>query len=234
MSETFAHPREALILPASTEEPKPLGCKELLKDGKWNPHALKRALENARKRYDFYEKALLILEAGYMLFPTGSCDLFAVRTKRRTPDAQLVKSEYAWGDNRTTRQAKAQALRAGEGRYVSTDLLIYQRQEAIEVEKNGEKVKVDGFRFRNEDFQDIEFPLEIAKPELMQITSQAMALKFFDEIGVLRIRSDDAAAPRKADPVILGRIIYPIKQGWASERRRLTFYIGWYIDTATL
>jgi hypothetical protein len=61
-------------------------------DHKWNPHALKRALDNARKRYDFYEKALLILEAGYMLFPTGSCDLFAVRTKRRTPDAEMAKA----------------------------------------------------------------------------------------------------------------------------------------------
>jgi hypothetical protein len=112
--------------------------------------------------------------------------------------------------------------------------VVYSSKTTVEVEKNGQKVKVDQHRFWNGEFEDVEFPLEIAKPELMRITSQAMALKFFDEIGVLRIRSDDAAAPRKADPVILGRIIYPIKQGWASERRRLTFYIGWYIDTATL
>ena len=92
---------------------------------------------------------------------------------------------------------------------------------------------VDGNEYFNKAFEDVEFPLDLAKPELMRITSEAMALKLFDEIGVLRVQRDDTAVA-KGDPVILGRIIHPVGRDYNSARTRLTFFIGWYVDTRDL
>jgi len=204
---------------------------------KWSPHALKRAADKAVKRVEYYKKVVLALEAGYCLFPTGSIDLFAVRTERRKPDYGLTQGT---DDTSRDREAKAQALPAGKGRYVSNELLVLQRGAKVKTDRWDHASQtyisqtVDGHEYFNEAFEDVEFPLELAKPELMRITSEAMALKFFDEIGVLRVRADDTARVAKGDPVILGRIVYPFKQGWASHRKRLTFLIGWYVDTADL
>ena len=68
---------------------------------------------------------------------------------------------------------------------------------------------------------DVVFPVRFARPELLEVTSEAMALKVFDEIGVLPRR-------RGRDPVIVGRIIEP------KTKSRVSFLIGWYVNTAEL
>jgi len=95
---------------------------------------------------------------------------------------------------------------------------------------------IDKRWFSRANFLDVEFPLLACRPAIIDATTRAMALKVFDEIGILPPDSShtDMAAARKGDPVIVGRIVDPrAKPGWA-QRKRLSFLIGWFVDTKDL
>lgn len=73
-------------------------------------------------------------------------------------------------------------------------------------------------------FAELEFPLAIAHPVVMDATSHAMALKIFDRIGIV------PQSLRHGDPIVLGQIIR--KQGW--QTKTASFLIAWYLDVRTL
>jgi hypothetical protein len=67
----------------------------------------------------------------------------------------------------------------------------------------------------------------MAKPQIMHATSDAMALKIFDEIGVI------PNYRRKVDPIIIGAIYRPdatAKQYWEP----VSFLIAWHLRTETI
>lgn len=65
-------------------------------------------------------------------------------------------------------------------------------------------------------------------------TAQAMAIKVFDDLGVLpgsthRAGKRPAVAP---DPLVIGRVVLPACYG--GPERRLSFVVAWFIDTRDL
>jgi hypothetical protein len=187
--------------------------------------SFERMTNMAAKRKQYYAKILAALEEGYVMMPTLDADIFAIRTKKKYPKNELVKFRPA-----NLNDAIAEALPQGEGRYVSnrpeaeTTTTMHERTKNYQT---GEKVTEEVLAYMPSGFDDeIVFPLNMARPEIMEVTSKAMLLKLFDEFAV---------APRRAsgDPVIMGRIIAPGTGSirWSRTRRRISFLIAWNIPT---
>ncbi|NIN69677.1 MAG: hypothetical protein GTO63_34330 [Anaerolineae bacterium] len=78
----------------------------------------------------------------------------------------------------------------------------------------------------------------------MKATSRAMALKIFDEIGVLpsetpkgRAQTRDRrqlvrSGSMRGDPILVGRLLDP--RGTKRNPKVMNFIIGWRLDTSTL
>lgn len=185
------------------------------KKNKWNTKVLARLRAMALKKVEYYTKMLAALKEGYVLVPNFPIDIFAIRTDRKYP--KRVVSFKHWENFRQ----EAQELPVGEGEYKNPDPVIYER--SIPGEKDGKPVIMK--EYYPEAFEEIDFPINMAKPHIMEATSYAMGLKIFDEIGIL------PSPKRKVDPVICGKI--KLKTGPYRDRH-VTFVIGWHIDTRTL
>jgi hypothetical protein len=73
------------------------------------------------------------------------------------------------------------------------------------------------------EFEDVEFPMTLVKPQVLDATAKAMARKIFDQIGVLPNRR------AKGDPILVGLIIPPHRR-----HEPLTFFISWWLNTNDL
>lgn len=186
------------------------------------------AFTNASKAADrqvvYYEKMLEALEAGYCIFPTTDVDLFAVRTKRRAPDCNRTE-QSDWGRDQGSRDIPAQALIQGEGEYVGDRAAVWSQTLLVEKEQHDKSKKLVPRKFfYSKEFDDVEFPFEMRRPQIMRVTGEAMALKVFDEMGLLPARRGRGGS----DPIIVGRIIHP------RTKQRVSFLISWHIDTREL
>jgi len=200
---------------------------EIARKNKWKSSPFKRQLVLARKRVLYYRRIKAALEAGYCPIPNlPGVDVFAIRTNRGSPHhkTQIVR----WTGHADVSQNAAQ-LPPGEGDYVSPD--PFSSEEKIVKEKEDGK-KETTFRVKATAWDGVEFPLQMAKPVMMEATSRAMAIKVFDEIGLLPAGNTNRGRPR-GDPLILGHIIDPRPTGW-SGTKKITFIIGWRLDTAAL
>lgn len=190
---------------------------EIAKKNKWKASTLKRHAALAIKRVDYYKKIKSALEEGYNIVPNMPLDIFAVRTDRKNP---LKKASFYRWDGR---QARGGFLPEGEGRYVNPDPTQSYYEVTVPNKKTGEDEEKEEW-FADE-FQDVEFPIHMAKPEIMEATSRAEAMNIFDEIGVLPAR-------RKVDPLIMGRIRDPRSSIY--HDKHISFIIAWYLDTSTV
>lgn len=182
---------------------------------KWKSDTLKRHAALALKRFTFYHKFLEALKHGYQIVPSFPITLFAIRTKRKTVKAYFSKSS-GWMNNR---EQDAQALPQGEGQYKNPFPIIL---EDTENDLEGKEVT----KYWASDWDEFEFPVSMAKPQIMEAASRAMALKIFDEIGIC---PED---PKKQDPMIIGNIIVPSSSPYA--HRKVSFIIAWHLNTATI
>lgn len=189
------------------------------KKNAWKSSTLQKHAGLARRRVEYYSKMLVAFQAGYFLVPNFPLTVFAVRTDREYPK-RIVRFDN-WQNN--FRQ-EVETLPAGEGDYQNPDPKVKTDPNNKEWnEKTGQMVAKQSYWADR--FQEIEFPLNMAKPHIMEATSHAMGLKVFDQIGIL-------PDPRpKKDPVICGQIIDPRDP---YKTRRVTFIIGWHLDTRTL
>lgn len=176
---------------------------------KWKTSPLKTAQAKIKKQIIYYDKIKAALEQGYVIVPNFPVQMFAIRTDRENP---LQKFEwYYWG----AKEQSPKLLPAGEGEYKNPFPLI-ERQESVK-DKDG-KIIEEGYS-RAVDWDDLEFPITMIKPEIIQATNQAMALNIFDQFGVM-------PATRNDDPVIVGQII--------NGRKRVSFMIAWHLNTKDL
>ncbi len=188
---------------------------------KWKLSTLQRHALLAKRRVEFYEKILAALEAGYILVPNFPVTLFAIRTTANSPASLYRISSYK---PNFALQQEAQNLPAGEG--------VYQNPFPHTVERLHEKQDGKG-GFKNEwqcwadSWKELDFPITMAKPHLMQMTDEAMKQKVFDELGVL------PSPYKKKDPLIVGRIRDPRASKWTRDGV-VTFIIAWHLDTRTL
>lgn len=185
---------------------------------KWKKEPWERQVTKAAKKLTFYEKIEAALKAGYVIIPDMNVDLFAIRTTRKSAKENKTKGQW----NRP-RDQQTNSPPLGEGRYVTPQ---GEQVWANEVKKHepGKAPEYEIARWVEGHDEEIDFPFRMAKPAILTATADAMAGKFFDEMGVLpqfRVQ---------ADPVVVGRITH--KDGY--HTRRFNFLVVWFIDTREL
>lgn len=187
---------------------------------KWKSATLKRHADLATKRVTFYEKMKAALEAGFYIVPNFPVSLFAVRTDRDKPYRKLTIGNYeagAWPFKQPPNN-----LPVGEGEYKPCDPLIKTEKEVTQDGANKKTIYLE----EAVGWGDIDFPIQMAKPTIMEATTRAMALKIFDQFGLF--------ARGTGDPIIVGEIIDPARPWHHDNAKRITFIIAWHLDTATL
>lgn len=180
---------------------------------KWKSCVLQRHWKKAEGRTEFYRKFKAALEAGYVIVPNFPVTVFLIRTDHKRPFRMLTNGDWSYD----LRQ-KSNVLPAGEGDYKNPLPDVFRRRISASTDKNPQATTVQQWA---EKWKDIDFPINMAKPQLMEATTRAMALNIFDEFGVL------PSPYKKEDPMIVGRILR--KDGHA-----ISFMIVWYLNTRDL
>lgn len=186
---------------------------------KWKSSVLKRHAEMAKKRIEFYRKIKTALEHGFYIVPNFPVTAFAIRTDRKSP--MKLASTSKW--NRAEQKGLS-PIPQGEGGYQNPFPEIWQRDITPELPDSDPKKKHE---YYGQDWRELDFPINMAKPQIMEAADRAMALKLFDDLGVL------PSPNRKVDPIIVGRIKDPRSPGYG-ERKMVSFIIAWALDTSTL
>lgn len=147
--------------------------------------------------------------------PEFPIDVFAIRVQRDAPEGSVQTSTW----NKPTAETETcDILPTGEGDYVSSTPKTLHWKETRR-DKDGKDFKVN--LVRPTALQAVEFPIRSARAEVMSATAEAMALKVFDEIGI-------CPQTRKADPLIIGRILLP------GTDRTVSFLIAWHLNLSDL
>lgn len=191
---------------------------ELLADAGLDTGAARRGLRRAKKRVIYYSKLKKILEAGFQIVPNMDIDVFAIRTTAKNPKRNQASSRYYGGPAISDQETNSPA--AGEGRYVGTGAYTRDRVDKL-VDDKGQPYSLVT-RWAHE-FSQAHFPFALARPPVVEATTRAMALKLFDDMGVLPARA-------QGDPMVIGRIGY--REG--GHERQLCFVVAWFLDTAEL
>lgn len=173
-----------------------------------------------KKKVVFYTKIKAALSEGYFIVPNFDCSIFAIRTKKDAPVRHAKESH--WGTNH---KQSAQLLPIEEGRYVSPDPSIHHETYQ---DKNSKGESVTKHLYWPTEFQEVEFPFDLAKPEVMNPVAQAMATKIFDLFGVAR-NTVQGYATKRGDPIIIGIIKNP-----QTSRPDLSCFITWSFNPESL
>lgn len=184
---------------------------------KWKSDTLKRHAAIAAKRQSFYERMLVALEHGYQIVPSFPVTAFAVRTDRKKPLRMMTTMAHR------QHEQEAESLPAGEGEYKNPFPMVYQR--TIQAATQTTHAIIQYFA---EAWRDLEFPISMAKPRIIEAVERAMALKIFDDFGIL-----PADSRPKGDPLIIARLKDPRQSGY-SNPRYVCFIVAWHLNTADL
>jgi hypothetical protein len=195
---------------------------------KWKQTGWIRQVKHAEARVTFYKKVKEALEAGYCIMPDLPVQILAVRTDRKAPSEKYVKSRWSHPENDLP-NAEAKALPSGEGRYVD-QRPFFMRWYEENPDKYGRVQRTNFARATSYD-EVFDFPMKLVKPQILDDTGRALALKLFDEIGILPTAGRrGASAMATSDPVVVGRIVREENK----RRHVLTFLISWWIDTSQI
>lgn len=192
---------------------------ELAKKNKWRTETLKRHVGFAQDRIDFFEKIRDAVKAGYCIVPDMDIDVFAIRTTAKVRENR-VTSELRWGSGSFPKEQRTNSPPAGEGEYVSPAADSTELQGEKPPQKEGEKPTPIVTRWATEHGK-IEFPFQLARAEVLEVTAHALSQKLFDEVGILPRR-------RGADPMVVGRISLKGRKDW--NRKSVNFVIAWFLD----
>jgi len=184
---------------------------------KWKIEPFQRMARRLQKSMEFYGKMRSALEHGLCIVPNFPCDVFAVRVAGRPKGKATVGGRF---------EHAGQSLPEGEGDWVNP-FPFTGETTIVEKNRDGTTNTVEATYPHSWD-TEIDFPVEMARPHIMDLTTAAMQNKFFDELGF----SPERNRLSRGDPMILGRILMP-KAGW-SARKAISFLIAWHIDTREL
>lgn len=179
---------------------------------KWKISTFQRHLGIARKRVEFYRKVMLALEAGYVIVPNFPVQAFAIRTDKGVKGGSQIIN-WRKGDFKQ----ETPSLPVDEGEYKNPFPVVHHRQVIKDAKEQTLQWPYD--------WDEMDFPLSMAKGEIMEATDRAMALKIFDEIGIL-------PKARKEDPIIVGQVHLKGPCGYATKT--VTFMVAWHLDTRVL
>ena len=173
--------------------------------GHFNSKPFKANVRRCERRIDYYKKIGKAIKLGYMIVPNFDLDLFAVRTKARKPRSEWSSCRWAGFPQ------EGQKLPEGEGRYVDDNPFI-QTDELDDNKCSRYPVEFD---------EEITFPTNIIKPQIIKETQRAMGYKLFDQVGTAIGRRLGCG-----DPIICGRLIDPTR-----NEKAVTFFIAWWLDS---
>jgi hypothetical protein len=188
---------------------------ELATEHGWKHTTVASTLNRTAKRIQYYEKVKAALDAGFLIVPNLPVDIFAVRVQRSKQNERV--SDTRWSS--VAFNAHAQQLPAGAGRYVDDEVEILDHSYTTVVDGKEKFIR----RYVSGDFDEVDFPITLVKPSVLEATARAMALKIFDQMGI--VRNEGA----KGDPIVVGRLIDPRGNG-----RATTFFVAWWLDTRAL
>ena len=199
---------------------------EIARKAKWRSAPLKAAADKIERRMRFYRKVKQALEAGYVIVPNFPCDVFAIRTRRHEP--KQIMSHSLW----RVPEQHGEALEPGAGHYENPLTGMAELREVIPA--TGDRPKREESTWWPTEFEEMEFPVRLAHPEVLSATAKAMALRLFDEIAVVPGTSINPGRRQgRGDPMILGRFIDPTR-GYVTDRKRVTFFIAWWLRETDL
>ncbi len=179
----------------------------------WRTSVVTANINRTARRIVYYGKMQDALKAGYLLVPNMPIDVLAVRVNRAKQPESI--SDNSWHHFAATPQT---GLPSGAGRYV--DESVKCLDESYAEKRDGKDVKVG--RFVSDDYDEVDFPITLTKPVVLDAVGRAMALKIFDQIG--RVQNNGGR-----DPIYVGQLLDPRKGG-----RMATFFLAWWVDTSTL
>jgi len=170
------------------------------------------AARQARQRVTYYEKIRAAVDAGFLIVPNMPVDVFAVRVNRsKQPTTTKEYSAHF--------AATPQLLPAGEGRYVD-DGLTHTVEQYQGKDYNGKEITKE--RYHSADYDQLDFPVTLVKPVVLAAVQRALADKLFDQLGIVQNTA-------RQDPIVVGQFLDPRGRG-----RRVTFFVAWWLDTASL
>jgi hypothetical protein len=172
---------------------------------RWALQPLKNQFKKLSKRVLFFEKMKMALDNGYTIVPNFPVQIFAIRTTRENP---LSKTNNSRWDNKVQ---DAMELPVGKGEYQNPFPIV-----EVESYKSGDRTD---YISNATDWAEMEFPLTMAKPEIIEATNRAMLLECFDQFGIM-------PATRNDDPIIIGQLV--------NGKKTLSFMIAWHFDTKVL
>jgi hypothetical protein len=179
----------------------------------WKTSVVVASINRNARRITYYQKMQAALRAGYLLVPNMPVDVLAVRVKGKRAHAQTDTGWHRFS-------SRPELLPVGEGRYVDESPLETEEPEEY---KNHEGKTQTRMRYRAAEHDDeVDFPLLMTKPIVLEAVARAMALKVFDQIG--RVQNSGGH-----DPIYVGQLLDP-RHG----RRLTTFFLAWWVDTSTL
>lgn len=203
--------KKVAVCNAEVDELK--GAVEQAKKHKWKSSVLETQHRNAVKRFQYYEKVKAALIAGFYIVPNFPIQMFAI--KKGHHSKPRGRANDRWHHNFEQKSAE---MPLGEGEYKNPFPLVST--------KSGKDVQGKDWAVTYaKEWDDFEFPITMAKPEIMSITAAAMRLKIFDQIGVM-----PHLHKKKEDPVIIGQIFR--KSGYTT--RTVSFMIAWHLNTNVL
>lgn len=181
----------------------------------WKHASVVASLNRTAKRVSYYEKIQAAVAAGYLIVPNFPIDVFAVRVQR----AKQREQSSGYRHNLRYQTATPELLPAGTGHYVDDRLAVEDRSHTELVEGKSKHVPL----YVSGDYAEVDFPVTLVKPAVLQATARAMALRVFDEMGTVQ------NSARLGDPIVVGRLRDPRGNG-----RGATFFVAWWLDTASL
>lgn len=198
------------------------------KGHKWRWQTLHKHWQLSSNRLEFYKKMLAAFEAGYYIVPNFPAAVFAIRTDKSKPSPN---TQFGYVYQPSMNVSVTNPLSVGEGEYKNPTPVVAHNEYTL---ADGKGTAVADYRAIA--WKEMEFPANMAKLHIMQATTRAMALKVFDEVLMLPSdgRSSGSHRVKQPDPMIIGRIVCRGKSPYRSDWQRVSFMIGWHIDTKTL
>lgn len=194
------------------------------KKHKWKFSSFASLVSRIQKKELYYGKLLSACEAGYTIVPNMEMQVFAIRVKRDKPIEKALATQEKWEAHASVEDEEEQRLPVGEGRYENPSAFVSNKRWNTTDEKG---VITHHHLQRATSFDEMEFPLAVAHPLVMDATAAAMQRKIFDRIGIV---SDSRMTTRGKDPIVLGQIRMREAYGY----RTASFLIAWYLDPRTL
>jgi hypothetical protein len=180
---------------------------EKAKKNKWKTDVLHRHAGLARKRHEYFIKIHAALMEGYYIVPNFPIQTFVIKTRLKAPRYQ--NKGGSWYIN----SEKAEELPLGIGEYQNPSIPIVEHHDVVDG-------KTHTHATSGNYFYDVEFPINMAKPMIMDAAAKAMREKIFDQMGVL------PDFQKKKDPLIIGQIL--------GHNKIVSFMVAWHLNTNVL